>query len=129
MEQVMANINELVGLTAIGVVREAAGGKRDHNERLVFTIEDGRRFIMTHDQDCCESVYIEDINGDLDWLVGTPIVSAIEASSREESGRGIDSATWTFYRIHTAKGSVVLRWCGESNGYYSESVDCVWEEK
>lgn len=123
----MANINELVGMTAVSVVREAAGGERDDNERLVFTIEGGRRLIMTHDQDCCESVYIEDINGDLDWLVGAPIVSAIEASAREGDADQCDSSTWTFYRIATNKGTVVLRWCGSSNGYYSERVDCSWE--
>jgi hypothetical protein len=26
------------------------------------------------------------------------------------------------FQFGTAKGHVVVRWCGESNGYYSESV-------
>ena len=83
---------------------------------------------MLHDQDCCEHVYLEDVNGDLGDLVGVPIVTATEESSGEnppgvETPLGSDdSFTWTFYRISTIKGTVVLRWYGSSNGYYSESV-------
>lgn len=96
-------------------------------DELRFTLADGRCFRLYHQQDCCESVTIEDVCGDLRDLVGSPILLAEEATSGENP-EGVtkewqDSFTWTFYRLATVKGYVTIRWYGESNGYYSESVD------
>lgn len=93
--------------------------------RLYLTPDNYVRFY--HEQDCCESVYIEDICGDLDDLVDAEIIFAEEVSGETPAsdfeGYEPDSYTWTFYRFQTTKGSVDVRWYGESNGYYSESVD------
>ena len=40
--------------------------KNHDNEVLVFTCDDGKKFYMYHQQDCCESVTIEDICGNLE---------------------------------------------------------------
>ena len=98
-------------------------------------------FQMCHDQDCCEHVYLEDVVGDLDDLIGTPIFLAEESSSRIRPRDKLneddadywqvpDSETWTFYKFATMKGSVTLRWYGTSNGYYSERVSIhAWRDE
>lgn len=110
------DIGAMVGLT-MRTVDDAVG-----DSDLTFTCEDGRRFEFWHEQDCCESVAIEDIAGDLADLVGVPILRAEERSEGAEPEGGYGTATWTFYEFATINGSATVRWLGESNGYYSESV-------
>ncbi len=91
------------------------------NAELIFTRNDGRVFMFYHEQDCCESVSITDINGNLDDLVGEPLrLVQVAIASPEQD---YDHETWTFYKFGTIKGFVDVRWEGLSNGYYSESVD------
>lgn len=82
---------------------------------------------LYHSQDCCESVQVEDVIGDLSDLEGEPILEAEEVTSNENPEGVVkdyqDSFTWTFYKFATIKGRVTIRFYGESNGYYSESVD------
>jgi hypothetical protein len=119
----MLTISELIGKT----LTKVTGGVGD--EQITFEVEGGCDYRLYHSQDCCESVSVEDICGDLSDLVGSPITQAEESSSSNEYPEGVpepeykdESFTWTFYRIATAKGLVVIRWYGSSNGYYGESV-------
>ena len=93
-------------------------------DKICFTCADGTKYVMYHDQDCCESVVINDISGDWDDLIGSPLLiaeAALNSSTDDEKESG-DSQTWTFYKFATIGGYVDIRWIGESNGYYSESV-------
>ena len=95
-------------------------------DRIIFETINGQTYVMKHYQDCCENVYIEDICGDLENLVGEPILLAEEVSNDNPLPKDSscdNSWTWTFYKIGTVKGTVTIRWFGTSNGYYSEEVD------
>jgi hypothetical protein len=83
------------------------------------------KFYFLHYQDCCESVSIEDIVGELSDLEGEPLLIAEEVSGEapEEDLDNYESRSWTYYKFATRKGYVDVRWLGESNGYYSESVN------
>ena len=113
-------ITELIGKTLTEVI--------NNEDELTFVCDNGDKYKLYHEQDCCENVSIEDINGDLKDLIGTPILKAEESTS-EKNPEGIelpeyqDCFTWTFYKLATINGYVDIRWYGESNGYYSEAVD------
>ena len=117
---------ELVGK----VLREIVG-KEGGNEMRFITV-DGEEYLLYHDQDCCETVEILDICGDLDDLIGSPLLRAeVVSEENSENPEDVDmeeldeyqeSYTWTFYKLATIKGSVTIRWYGQSNGYYSEEV-------
>jgi hypothetical protein len=116
----MSEVTELPikGLTLVRAERIA--GKYD-DDRIEFETSDGRIFKMRHLQDCCETVVIHEIVGDLSDLVGAPL-SMSEESTKEGDGNDYGSETWTFYRFATSKGYVTITWNGSSNGYYSERV-------
>lgn len=118
-----AQVGDLIGR----VLKKVANNQNE----IDFKADNGDLFRMLHFQDCCENVRVEEIIGDLDDLIGSPILVAEERSSRlTEDEDDIDdlswgTGTWTFYELATIKGSVTIRWLGTSNGYYSERVDFV----
>lgn len=97
------------------------------DDRLDLYFTDGSAYAMFHVQECCESVEIEDICGDLDSLIDHPLTMAEESSNSDvQPGQDSyynESFTWTFYKMATINGYVTIRWFGASNGYYSEAVE------
>lgn len=74
-----------------------------------------------HSQECCESVTIKEIVGDLTDLCNSPILEAELVKEEDESE--YESRTFSFYKFRTTRGFVTVTWLGISNGYYSETVD------
>ncbi len=122
------DFSELVGKTLVEVINTG--------DEMKFICSDGSQYKQYHFQDCCESVSVEDICGDIQDIIGSPIVVAdVSTSSERQSwetkyGPGEeyyypDSFTWTFYKLDTIKGGITIRWYGTSNGYYGESVDFI----
>lgn len=99
-------------------------GMEVDNDVIFFVCDDGTIYKMYHEQDCCESVDINDICGEVDFLLNTPITLAEEVV-QDGGENDWGTSTWTFYNFGTVKGYVTIRWYGESNGYYSESVSFV----
>ena len=118
-------LSHLIGLT----LKEVTVNKQD--DVITYTSECGQQFRMLHHNDCCETVYIEDVEGDINDLIGSPILVAETVQDAMQQAMNLiiplpekngECEQWTFYRLATAKGWVVIRWYGDSNGYYSTDV-------
>jgi hypothetical protein len=109
---------QMLGKTFVRVTGSVDG------DAMLFETATGERFMFAHSQDCCETVRINDIVGDLQDLVGEPLLISEEVKgATEPDEEHYESYSYTFYKFATRKGYVDVRWLGESNGYYSEGVD------
>ena len=106
----------LVGKTIVRV-----DTNNGNNAEIVFKCSDGTVYTTYHSQDCCESVWFEDSDNAPDSLEGETIVTAFV--NCEVNPNACESGTYTFYTLASRNVSVTFRFNGESNGYYSESVD------
>ena len=120
--RVSDNLSELEG----EVIASITGGEKGDDECVITTVS-GKAIKIYHEQDCCENVSIEDCESDN--LVGGLVHFAgfVDGETPvydfHRDYYDDNSQTWSFLKIETSKGSVWQRWLGESNGYYSESVD------
>ena len=116
------DFSELLGAKLVCIEGAQIG-----SEEITFVADDGRSWFMGHVQDCCEVVEVNELIGEISDLLASPILRA-EMVQSEQDGEPrpsdwAESWTWTFYKLATIRGEVVLRWLGQSNGYYSEAVN------
>lgn len=114
-EREFTNLKELEGKTITAVVY------KEVNESLLIHLNT-HVLEMIHHQDCCETVYLADVVGSFEDLIGYPLLEVSE--SVVDIATADMSSTASYYNFRTVKASVQLRWVGESSGYYSETVDC-----
>ena len=109
------SIDQIKGMTITAVVY------KETNESLLIHLNT-HVLEMIHQRDCCETVYLADVVGSFEDLIGYPLLEVSE--STVDIGDSDISSTASYYNFKTIKASVQLRWVGESSGYYSETVDC-----
>lgn len=115
-------LSALVGEVLVSATGLDVGHDRDEDE-VVFITSTGMALKLYHEQDCCENVRIVDVELDCEDFSGATVLSAEVVQGDSEVVEHGDSQTYTFYKIETTKGGIWIRWLGESNGFYSESVD------
>lgn len=106
------------------VIKEIIG-LENQSEEVVINFASGDSVNMYHQQDCCEYVWLEDFEEPKN-LIGATVLDLVISENEGDCEYG--SMTWTFYKFQTTKGELFLRWCGESNGYYSEDVDIMYTD-
>ena len=109
------DIDDLVGKVIKGLA---------YSEENFQILTDDCVYTFYHQQDCCESVLLTQVGGISDKIIGSRIIIIAEGVT-DEKDTEYGHITWTFYKIGTNKGMIDFRWQGESNGYYSESVDLI----
>ena len=119
-----ATVSDFVGK----VFTKIEGAKGDLS--MQFLLGDGSFLQMDHLQICCEDVHVEDITGDLDDMVDTPILYAEVSTNKDDTLGDCEVGLWTFYKFRTVKGNVDIRFHGSTNSCYSIEVDIIkWELK
>lgn len=106
-------IEKLIGATVVAV----EGGVKGDDYLEVF-FDNGWAYRQIHYLNCCERVEVEDINPSLETIVGGVLHSIV----REDETKLEGNNEWTFYKIHTSKGSVDIRWVGDTDSHYSTSI-------
>jgi len=96
-------------------------------ESVTFKTVD-KTYRLEHYQDCCESVRLENVIGDIKNILNVPITLAEEDNPGDPdwySESYNDSHTWSVFILEAGGKRVEFWFLGESNGYYGESVDFV----
>lgn len=122
-------VKKLIGQTISSVHVDMSDGE------VKFYLKSGATLRIWHEHQCSEWVYLEDISGidSVNQLEGETVLDAYvsynEGEQVEDDDGYMNDSTWSFLILRTNNYTVVFRWLGTSNGWYSMCPDSFsWEE-
>lgn len=86
------DFSQLVGKTLTSI--EGGVG----NEQMTFITNTGERYALTYYQDYCASCSVEDICGDLNDIIGSPIFMAEEVSNKSPEDHLLEKRQLYYYK-------------------------------
>ncbi len=113
------NLSVLVGKTLLKV-------ERDGDDEIRLFASDDTKYRMRYYEDCCASCSIEEVHGDLDDLVGSPILLAEEVSSGEPNEALVAERK---ARYEKELAEFKPKYDGDEFYYYGAQPDNGWEEE
>lgn len=100
---------------------------RDTSEQFLLTTVSGRQIAITHIRDCCESVHVESTAGDWTEIIGKVIIDAsrrtVVIRGCNDVYEGRDRLEETYIEFDANDATLVQKWIGNSNGYYSTDAN------
>lgn len=91
-------------------------------ESITFDIEGGDPIVATTEGDCCSFTWIEHAEG-LDRIVGGVVTKAEDIEMPDLGHQeGHDEMAYYGFQITTDKGTAVIDYRNDSNGYYGGSL-------
>lgn len=97
----MKEINILTDI--LGKTIKEISGAEEYSDIISLKFTDGTSTNLYHEHSCCEKVKIAGFIGDIEDLIGSPLLVAKEIIEID-----CTNYTWMFYSFSTIKGSVVV---------------------
>ena len=94
----MCSIDELVGKVVRGLA---------YSDEYFQILTDDCVYAFYHEYSCCESVWLTQVDGISDKIIGSRIVIAEVVTDEKDTEDG--HTTWSFYKIGTNKGMIDFR--------------------
>ncbi len=94
-------------------------------QAIKFDIEGGEPIVARADGDCCSVSWIENVEN-AEALIGSPVLEALNIDMPDSVDRepeNHDVVQFYGFKISTAKGTCVIDYRNDSNGYYGGSLE------